>query len=163
MTKRSTWNIELTAEDALAAASVATVQIVRKVHSNRNKDHGGTSARAMRLRFADGIHGIMAEIALARVLNLAWTPGGIRVSRGDVGGKIEVRVTEHPGGHLLVYENDDDSSPFVLMVGHYPGFRAAGYILARDAKRREWFNAKADPPGYWVPQAALNDLETLTA
>lgn len=147
--------VTMTAEDAISAASVATLQMVRKIAKQRNGDHGGRSERGMRERWADGIHGSMAEIALSHALNLSWTPGGMHISHGDVGNKLEVRATEHSNGHLLVYHADADDSLFVLMVGHYPLFRIAGCILGAAAKQAEFWRDDTDPSCFWVPQGAL--------
>jgi hypothetical protein len=150
--------ITLSAEAAISAASVATLQILRKIAKQRNGDHGGRSDRGMRERWADGIHGSMAEVALSQALNLAWTPGGMRISRGDVGNMLEVRATEHLGGHLIVYEDDADESLFVLMIGHFPSFRIAGCMLGKSAKQQQWWRQDKDPASYWVPQSALEPL-----
>ena len=50
---------KLSAEDAMCAASVATLQMVRKIANGRNGDHGGRSSRNMRERFTPvlGSHG----------------------------------------------------------------------------------------------------------
>lgn len=137
------------------ATTVATMQLIRKVAHNRDSDHGGASERSLRLRFADGIHGLMGEIIVARRHKLNWTPGGFEVSRGDVAGFLEVRTTEPNFGHLLIYKKDKDASVFALVLGHYPLFRIGGYLRAGLCKRQEWWRANADPPCWWVPQRAL--------
>lgn len=154
---------KLSAEDALCAASVATLQMVRKVANNRNHDHGYLAKRGMRERWADTLHGMMGEIALAHALDLPWTPGGMNVSRGDVAHRIEVRATEHPNGHLLIYDDDDRDRVFVLMIGHYPVFRIAGGMIAADARNGGWWRPDSDPPCFWVPQASLLNVPELLA
>lgn len=150
--------VRLTAEDAMCASAVATMQMLRKVAKDRGGDHGATSGRGMRERWADGVHGAMAELALSRALHLEWTPGGMTVSHGDVANKIEVRATERATGHLLVYRADPSDALFVLMIGHYPTFRVAGCMLASDAKNERWWR-DADPGCFWVPQSALYDID----
>jgi hypothetical protein len=134
-------------------------QMMRKISRERHGDHGGSSKRTMRDRWADSIHGMMGEIALARALGLPWTPGGIEVTRGDVANKLEVRATERLSGHLLIYPNEADASIFVLMIGHYPQFRIAGSITAADAKQDQWWRSETDPPCWWVPQKALSPVD----
>lgn len=148
----------LTAEDALTAAAVGSVWMLRKLAHKRNSDHGGLSTRGLRLRWADTIHGIMGEIALSRMLNVAWTPGGIEISFGDVGYFFEARATEHVDGHLTLYQRDKDHSLFVLLVGEFPDFRAVGCMRGSKAKNPIWWRADKDPPCWWVPQRALDDL-----
>jgi hypothetical protein len=86
-----------------------------------------------------------------------WTPGGADVSHGEVGGRIEVRATEHQDGHLLVYPSDRDDAWFVLAIGHFPEFRIAGCIKALDAKRYP-LNERSKPRCHWVPQSDLRPL-----
>jgi hypothetical protein len=145
------WEQRISAEDALCASAVATTQMLRKHTEGRNGDHGGHSERGWCARWGNTWNGMMGEIALSRLLNMAWTPGGQKVSRGDVGFKLEARTTEWQNGHLLIYPEDKDASFFVLMVGHYPYYRAIGYMLGSDAKRDEYWR-KSDPPCWWVPQ-----------
>jgi hypothetical protein len=141
----------------MAAVGVAAVQMLRKSKGGRATDHGGTSGRTLTQRWGDTIHGCMAELAVCRAVNRAWTPGGADVSRGEVGGRIEVRATEHQNGHLLVYPSDSDEAWFVLVIGHFPEFRIVGCIKAADAKRYP-LNAQSKPPCHWVPQADLLPL-----
>jgi len=150
----------ITAEHAMCAASVATLQMLRKHSRERNCDHGARSTRGQRIRWADTMHGLMGEIACSEMSNLAWTPGSLHVSTGDVGKKIEVRTTEHHDGHLHIYENDADDGIFVLMTGDYPTFRFAGCLMkGRDGKRPEWWRSNGNLPCWWVPQSALGPLE----
>jgi len=149
--------IELTPEDLIDAATHAMLQIIRKIARDRNTDHGGVSNRGMRLRIADGIHGMLGEIALSRMRDQAWTSGGMHITRGDVSHKFEVRATEHLNGHLLIYRTDNDNDLFALMIGHYPRMEFAGWMYAREAKRRtDWWNETADPPCWWVPRSAVH-------
>jgi hypothetical protein len=151
--------VRITAEDALCAVNVAALQMLRKVANGRAGDHGGTSKRSMRIRWADTIHGMMGEIALAHALHMEWTPGGMHIKRGDVDSDIEVRATEHADGHLLIYPDDLDDGTFVLMIGHYPLFDAVGWMTAREAKRPEWWREDADPPCWWVPKNEVHKFD----
>ncbi len=153
--------VNLTPDEGYAAAAVAAAQQIRSVLYDREHDHGGHSRRGQRKRWADTIHGLMAEMALAKALQITWTPGGTRVTTGDVGDKIEVRATEHPAGHLLVYPKDSDAAPFVLMVGHFPEFRIAGWVYGREAKHSDYWRDDKDPPCFWVPQRVLGSIKTL--
>ena len=150
--------VNLTAEHAIMAAGVATLQMLRKLARGRGTDHGGRSMRPMRERWADGIHGCLAELALAGMLGRAWTPGGMHISHGDVG-LLEVRATEHRDGHLIVYEDDPSDAIYVLMIGHYPRFRCAGCLAGHAAKFHEWWRADKDPPSFWIPQSALSSVD----
>jgi len=153
--------IELSADEGMAAVSVAAMQMFRTIRKGRSVDHGGSSDRTLTERWGNIIHGNMAEIAVSRALYRPWTPGGAKISRGEIGGDIEVRATEHKNGHLLIYENDLDDKWVVLAVGHWPTFRIVGAILAGEAKRIIPINTDAKPPCYWVPQQSLSDWRHL--
>lgn len=147
--------ITLNAEDAFAAAGVVTCQMLRKHTHKRTTDSGGfsKSKRGQSRRWGDGFAAAMSEIAVSRLLNKAWTGGGVHISHGDVG-KVEVRHTEYPSGHLLIYKSDDDLAPVVLLIGGYPEFIVAGCMMVGDGKRKEWWRSDSDPPAYWVPQGS---------
>lgn len=154
----------LTAENAMCAIQVTMLQILRKVHNGgREGDHGGKSKRLMHARIADGVGGIMGEIACSQIMNLAWVPGGKEISGGEVGGVIEVRHTEHMDGHLLIYHKDSDRSIFAMMVGSYPDFWLRGFKLGTDCKHADFWHATADPPCWWVPQIELGTLDAAVA
>lgn len=58
----------------------------------------------------------LAEIAVARLLNLCWTGCG-KGSEGlrDVGNTWEVRSVSKRGRGLLVRQKDDEQAPFILV------------------------------------------------
>lgn len=149
--------VRLSPEEAFAATNAGLLEIVRKVSRGRDIDHGGRSLRPMRVRIADAIHGKMAEFAGARCLGRAWTPGGADISTGDVDDRVEIRGTEHEHGHLLLYERDREIAhrEFVLMVGNYPDFRLAGWIVGSEGMLDRFWHDDADPPCWWVSQSAL--------
>ena len=153
--------VEITADEAVAAAAAGAIQQIRSVLRERGRDHGGVSRRQQRLRWADSIHGMMAEMAVAKYLGVTWTPGAQAVKRGDVAEAIEVRATEHENGHLLVYDSDSDAAPFVLAVGHFPCFYLAGWLYGADCEQQRYWQRDKDPPCYWVQQNHLMDVQVL--
>jgi hypothetical protein len=58
----------------------------------------------------------VAEIAVARTLNLYWT--GSEKRRRDVGGILEVRSIVDPGHGLVARANDTPEAPVVLVLVH---------------------------------------------
>ena len=151
--------IKITNYDAIVAAVEATKHMINKHEESRNTDHGGRSRRGFKARWADTFHGFMGEIAVARALGLEWTPGGRQVSTGDVDNKIEVRTTDHPAGHLLIYNRDADNSRFYLVRGDFPYMDVVGWMVARDAKQKKYWRDNSDPPCYWVGSSQLTPTE----
>lgn len=155
--------IILNREEGLAAAERGADQQIGVYENSRWHDHGSRSKRSLRLRWADSIHGAMAEAAVSKLLGLPVTPGKTgRITYGDIGGFIEVRATEWNSGHLIIYKSDPVDVPFILVVGHYPKFRAAGFVINKDLEDR-WWRADKDPASWWVPQSALSPMGDLSA
>lgn len=153
--------VTLTANQAFNAACGATMQMLRTVKLERTSDHGGTSDRSQKERWADAFTGALYEQALSEITNQAWTPGGQQISTGDVGHKLESRGTHHRGGHLLLYKDKDKlSSLFALLIGEWPTYQCVGAIYGRDGCKPEYWNYDAKPPCWWIPQNKLDDLDT---
>ena len=104
------------------------------------------------------INGAIAEAMVAKFLRQYW----YRVSanqyqfEGDVGNH-QVRWTRHQQGHLCVYDADNDSQRYYLVVGEYPNMQIAGWIQGKEAKKPQWF--QQDIGCYWVPQEKLEVLD----
>lgn len=148
--------VTITPQERDMAIAEAGLQMARKIACGRNRDHGYVvKVRDLKRRYADTVNGLKGEIALSRYLSLPWTPGGFDISRGDVDGRIEVRTTHHPDGHLLIYEDDKDASWFVLAIGRGLTFGIAGAMIARKAKRVGRWRETSNPPCFWVRQELL--------
>lgn len=152
--------VTITADEAMAGAAVAALRQIRVIQKERLSDHGSRSWRRQRDRWANQIHGTFGEIAFAKAINRAWTPGGGHISDGDVG-EYEVRATEMDNANtcIFIYEGDDNDKWYVLAVGHFPEFHFPGAIKGRDGKKVEWWNENANPPCYWVPKQVLVPIE----
>lgn len=113
-------------------------------------------------RWGIDIEGACAEKLVAKVLNLYWT--GLldgKDSGADVGG-YGVRSTRHPNGCLLIHPKDADDRIFILVVCPVPYQRIAGWILARDAKKPQWWKkTEGREACWWTPQTALKKIELL--
>lgn len=143
--------------DYKQAVEVAAAQMARKYQYGRTNDHGeGDSGRGYETRMQNTIDGLLAEIAVAKAFGQSWSPGGVKVSTGDVG-KIEVRHTKYPQGNLLLYRTDSEEAIYILVVGVYPTLRLAGWIQGFEGKQPAmWKNSVT--PCYWIPQAALKPI-----
>lgn len=103
------------------------------------------------------IEGCLAEMALAKFLNLYWR--GINKVKGtDVGEKTECRSTSYLNGRLILHEDDDDDTRYWLVTGVLGHYHIRGWILGCNGKAERFWQ---DPTGknrwaFFVPQ---NELE----
>jgi hypothetical protein len=123
-----------------------------------------------RLRDLDGVLG---EAAVAKHLNLWWSPSPWIRGAADFEGFLEARWTEScVNARLPIREKDDDSRIFILaclreVVGDHgdsrPGAFLRGWFFGFEAKRQEWASDPKDsrPPAWLVPWRFLRDLDTL--
>lgn len=154
--------VTLSFEEGLAAATKGVVQMMRAVSQKRvGNDHGGASGRDMRERWAQAIHGQMCEEAWSKYRDVYPIASVAGIGSTDPGG-VHVRGTPWDGGHLIVNGEEvakyaDDL--FVLVVGHWPTLRVAGWLRCRDAARDEWWRPLERPASWWVPQDELRPME----
>lgn len=158
--------VTLTWSEMMQAHYVAGQRIAMNIKNGAQQRFGADNGRD-----SDALHltACRGELAVAKALNLFWSGSLGDYQAVDVGGLVEVRaVNSKPGRRLslIVHDDDKDDRPYVLAdTGHAPAIDLRGWMLARDAKRREWW---ADPsgknrPAYFVPIDALHPLETLKA
>ena len=150
-------NVLLTWPEVLLAAHVGVARRVDSLRNNRKPAYGCTIEGA----WDRDIEGACGEIAVAKALGIYWSGmgGDLKV---DVG-PYQVRQTGRANGCLLLHHKDDDDKQFILVTGHPPRMRIAGWIFAGDGKRKQW---RKDPtgegrPAWFVPQSALKDFATL--
>lgn len=110
--------------------------------------------------YNEAVAGAVAEYVVALALGVPWralTPLGAP----DVTDRVEVRSTHHKHGRLILYPRDPSEKAFVLVVGCYPAYTVAGWLWAHEGKRADYWNPEARQPTYFVPQTALQPIETL--
>jgi hypothetical protein len=153
--------IQLTGEDFMIATTKGAMRYLVALKQNRSISHGGKSLRKMGQRLSDGIIGELGEIAVARYTRLPVPPSSSNTMKlADVGDTIDVRTTEHTNGHLTLYDNANPNYNFVLVTLDCLTATIRGWINPKDGKKPEYFRS-ADPDCYFVPQSALNPIETL--
>lgn len=109
--------------------------------------------------YSEKIAGAVAEYVVSKALGANWQPVKAIGAR-DVGA-FEVRSTGRADGRLILHERDPDDVPFVLVTGSYPRFTVRGWILGGDGKQPQYWGEWSKRPAYFVPQAALQPIETL--
>lgn len=125
-----------------------------------------TPRGAMPKSFGPDVDGAIGEKAVAKFLNRYWSATCVKDLKsigGDVGKGVEVKTSGHLNAHLMVPKDAADDAAYVLVIADPPRYTLRGWILGRNGKRAEW--GRHDGPGvpftYWVPQEALNAMETL--
>ena len=117
--------------------------------------------------FYDGLTlslpGCLAEIAVAKFLNMYWT-GVAGIGVPDVGGFIEVRSIRKDYYGLRFHPEDKDDLPSVLAnVKNPEAIEILGWAYGRDAKKDEFWK---DPSGknrpfFLYPQNKLKPMSEL--
>lgn len=146
--------IQLTAPEYVAVANAGFLEnasaVVRGIPNAQRLQGAG---------YTEKIQGTIAEYVVSLALELPWRP--IKPVRGaDLPG-VEVRSTEHERGCLILHPSDDDDKAFVLVIGQYPRYRVAGWIVARLGKTPDHWREQARQAAFFVPQPALAPIETL--
>lgn len=114
------------------------------------------------------IEGCAAELAVAQVLGTYWTGmeanGSDRRAQVGDAGTVQVRSTRHPGGCLILHNEDADDDVFVLVVGRIPQLDVKGWIHGRNGKRADyWRSQSVRHPAFFVPQQALAPIGRLAS
>lgn len=151
--------ITLDPSEALMAAYVGCQRRIASLRRGCQDRHGYNGQNA----WETDIIGALAEVAVAKALDLHWSGSVNAWKRADLGRSYQVRVTTHSNGQLIVREGDPEEDIYILVVQVGPlRFKIAGQMGGRQARRAEWLK-RLDPdrPRCWaVPQAALEGLET---
>jgi hypothetical protein len=123
----------------------------------RTTDHHGRPSRDRGWEI--DIQGALGEFVIAKLFDIYWS-GGMpkRECIGDVG-RHQVRASTLDHAGLIIYEDDADDVPFILVVGVPPRFRVPGWMTGGEAKQSRWWRADLHDPAYLVPQLALHPVE----
>jgi hypothetical protein len=132
---------------------------VRKRAQKYGQSH--SSPGALRLDIA----GAQAELAIAEAVGVEWRPRpATDRDEGDVigpDGAWQVRSTTYfDTGHLPAHPDDPDEWRLVLVLVEGAWCRIAGWLPARQCKRREWWRTRQRHPCFMVPQLALHPFST---
>ena len=109
------------------------------------------------------IEGALAEVAVAKHLNIFWDGSVNTFKRPDVG-SLQIRHTQHKNGCLIVRRGDSDDEIYVLVTGTHPEDELRGFMHGFEAKVDEfWRNVdgKVTSPAWFVPQSRLTKMELL--
>jgi hypothetical protein len=149
-------------EDEIGVAShLAGLRHIRAIRENMKKGHGEEDRRW----WDREVHGMMAEMAVAKAVQVYWM--GKRDDfgkQGDVMG-LEVRGTPHEWGHLIIYANDVPNRPHVLVIVRRTECVVLGWKYPADSHDPDWYKAENEvragsPEQWWVPWKETVPIET---
>jgi hypothetical protein len=139
--------------------TAAWVGAIRALESKTRglKDSHGFSEDCWDLQ----IEGAGGELAVAKALNVYWD-GSVNTLRAPDLSGIQVRTRSQRDYDLIVWPDDSPDDLYVLVTGQMPEYRIHGWIRGSDAMQDRWLKEHGDrPPAYFVPQDALQPIETL--
>lgn len=102
------------------------------------------------------IEGALSECALAKHLGVYWNNQAWHLP--DVG-EVDVRVTSHEQGRLIIHDKDLDNKKYYFLIGVNGHYKVMGWIWGKDGKQQKYWG---DPqgtgrPAYFISMADLND------
>jgi hypothetical protein len=152
--------VELSGPEIIEAAVAGVLRTVIALRKGQHRRPGLGNSH----RWSDNVIGAIGERVAAKELD-CYFPGRAGIDHtGDIGsGRLpcEVRATEHDHGCLIVHPEDPDDRPFVLITGRPFTFYVRGWIYGREGKRPEYWRTDVAHPAWFVPIAALREIDTL--
>lgn len=154
------FEVELTFTEFHAAVSVGLQRLIASTAMRLDHHSSGVKRNWME-RLGDDVRGALGEIAWAKYRGEFYC-GSCNTfhNEPDVHG-VEIRAMRRPTDSLLVRDNDNPESPFVLTHATGEKVRFLGWAYGRDAMRDEWKRApRGGRPAYFMPQERLRGFDT---
>ena len=153
--------VNLTFFEVYLAAQAGAMRRIEAIKKGRPDKYGEPSSPLWDV----DIESCCAEMAVAKTTGFYWSPAvnDPKTLPGDVG-PIQVRSTSYKSGHLLLHKADDDAQIFVLAIGRSEKWNIAGWLHARDGKKKEYWREDVRDskgkvrPAFFVPQTSLNQF-----
>lgn len=110
-----------------------------------------------------GVHidGAMAEAMVAKNTEKYWHMLCDNFKDVPDVGNLEVRHTRYENGGMLLHPTDKDDRKYVLVAGVWPAMKIVGWIWGKNGKHPDYWRDDLARPCFWVPQASLEEYETL--
>jgi hypothetical protein len=149
--------VTLDPAEALMASYVGCRRRVASLARGCQDRHGYDGKNAWQI----DIEGALAELAVAKALDLHWGGTVNAWKRADLGRNYQIRTTVYPAGKLIVRALDAIDDVYILVVQINPlTFKVVGQINGLEARQTQWWT-RPDPqrPGCWaIPQSALSEV-----
>ncbi len=128
-------------------------------------DHVGRFNKAISLHefIAEHAEAVASEMAVAQYFGIRNFRATLNTYKGqaDVGSRIEVKWTKYENGCAIINSTDRAQDVVILVTGHSPCYRLAGWIPVAMARTSRYLNARQG--NYWVTQDDLFPIENLKA
>lgn len=148
--------------DEILAGVVVAAQ--RKMASDRRRANGNSSRRqehyTEQRTWDQEIEAALAEMAVSRWRNRYWWGSSFNgKDAGTDAGDAQVRWTEHENGHLILYVEDAEEKPYVLVTGRSPHKTIVGWGYGHELRKDDfWKHENVKCPSWWIPPRALRQI-----
>lgn len=139
----------------------ATVGVMRRVCDLRDKRKGAHGIPPDAPVWEYDVEGCCGEMAVAKALRVYWSGAHGKLRVPDVGDRYQVRTRSKMSYDLVLYPEDDDHAIFILVLGRAPTYEVAGWLVAADGKRPEYWKNPSGRPAFFVPRGVLRPLAEL--
>jgi hypothetical protein len=144
----------LTDAEVAHAAIGGVLRQVENLRANLRDAYGLTTAG-----WGEHIVGALAECAVAKYLRTYWSTG--ERGESDVGA-YQVRYASRADYSLIVHPSDDDTAPYVLVVGGPYTFTLIGWTWGAEGKQSKyWAEPVKGRAAFFVPQSELYPLSEM--
>lgn len=151
--------VQLSMEEIRKAAGIGVARQVQNIERGRKPRYGAGKSNDWQLH----IEGCLAEYAVAKLFGVTDYDGKVGdLSPGDVG-RLEVRSSAYFKAQLVVHPEDSEDSAFILVRGNNGSYWIEGWMLGRDAKKKEYWKEihNNGRPAYFVDYFELKDIKIL--
>lgn len=149
--------IELNTSQIFQAALVGIMRQTQNLKHDRKPAYGAGRDNDWQLN----IEGCLGEFSVALYLRTFWDGKLGALTPGDVGA-LEVRTTAGENNRLIVHPDDQDKAIFILVTGCNGVYDLRGWIKGVSAKKDQyWTDPAGGRPAFFIPQHALEPMETL--
>ena len=151
--------VQLSMEEIRKAAGIGVARQVQNIEKGRKPRYGAGKSNDWQLH----IEGCLAEYAVAKLFGVTDYDGKVGdLSPGDVG-RLEVRSSSYFKAQLVVHPEDSEDSAFILVRGNNGSYWIEGWMLGRDAKKKEYWKEihNNGRPAYFVDYFELKDIKIL--
>lgn len=152
--------VHFSVDDFASAANVAMLRLYFALHDKRqDKLYDKKYTEHLSKHFL----GACGELTVAKAMGVHW-PASVNTfkSAPDILPNIEVRHRLKHDHDLIVRQDDNPDSVYVLSTGDPPDMQVVGWIEGRKAMDKKWLRSYGGwSPAYFVPQKYLNKMEDL--
>jgi hypothetical protein len=108
------------------------------------------------------IEGALAEMAMAKMLNVYWDGHIKSFKNADIDGQFQIKSTNHRNGSLVFRPADKEVYTYILVITDCPHYTIVGGISGRRAVKFPLKPADSKgPEARWISQNDLTSIELI--